>query len=346
MAARVRTWQAVVLLLTASCTGAGEQDSFDRRTESPALEQAQEQTEQDDEDTGYADLVERVEPSVVTARTDDGVGSGVVLRSDVIVSNHHVVADRNEVDIAYADGTTSSADVVATDEVTDLAVLRTERDNLPVPEYRKDLPRQGDTAIAIGSPLGFENSVTSGIISGLHREIPGSDPEDRSLVDLIQTDTPISPGNSGGALLDSAGRVVGINEAYIPPRTGAVSLGFAIPAATVLETTDELLSEGVATHPFLGLSLGRLTPEIRDQLDTGVEHGVVVLEVADGEPADAAGLRRGDVLVRFGDQQIHSVAELQTELRQSEPDQERDIEYVRDGEHRETTVTIGSRPGS
>ncbi|WP_007026038.1 S1C family serine protease [Saccharomonospora iraqiensis] len=297
-------------------------------------------------DGGYADLVEQLEPSMVTVRAGEGVGSGVVLRSDVVVTNQHVVADVEEVELVYADGAASGARVIATDEFTDLAVLRTERKNLPVPEYREQLPRQGDVAIAIGSPLGFQNSVTVGVVSGLNREIPGSAAQgNRSLVDLIQTDASISPGSSGGALLDSRGRVVGINEAYIPPSAGAVSLGFAIPSSTVVDTTEELLRDGVATHAYLGASLGRLTPSIRDRLGIEAERGALVLGVEPGGPAAEAGLRRGDVVVGLGDTRVRDVEDVLSALRRSEPGQQRALEYLRDGQRQRTTVTIGERQG-
>ncbi|HEX2214532.1 MAG TPA: trypsin-like peptidase domain-containing protein, partial [Mycobacterium sp.] len=207
--------------------------------------------------TGFADLVERVSPSVVTIQLPGGVGSGVVLRPDIIVTNAHVVGNAREVTIGFADGINATGEVLAADDVTDLAVVRSERGDLPVPEYRSDLPRPGEIAVAIGSPLGFENTVTAGIISGLNRNIPDSAVASSSLVDLIQTDASISPGNSGGALLDADGRVVGINEAYIPPAAGAVSLGFAIPTSTVLDVTEQLLTDGRATHSFLGVSTSR-----------------------------------------------------------------------------------------
>ncbi|HEX2133895.1 MAG TPA: trypsin-like peptidase domain-containing protein [Actinophytocola sp.] len=295
---------------------------------------------------GYADLVERVGPSVVTVLTDGGLGSGVVLREDVVVTNAHVVGEQREVTIAYADATRSPGEVLATDPVTDLAVIRTERTGLPVPEYREELPRPGEVAVAIGSPLGFENSVTAGIISGLHREIPGSATRTQSLVDLIQTDASISPGNSGGALLDSAGRVVGINEAYIPPAAGAVSLGFAIPSATVVDVAEQLLTDGEATHAYLGVSLGRLTPAIREQLGVAVEHGALVLDVDQNGPAADAGVRQGDVVVEFADQEIRSVEDLLSALRGTEPDQSVTAVVARGDTREDLTVTIGARATS
>lgn len=333
---------AAAAVLVTGCTG--EQDT----SGTPSGGQGGEPntTVRAPQNSGFAALVESVEPSVVTVRTPaDGIGSGVVLRENVVVTNQHVVGDQRQVTVTYADGTESGATVLATDRITDLAVLRTERGGLPVPEFREQLPRPGEWAVAIGSPLGFENSVTAGIVSGLNREIPGSANRTRSLVNLIQTDASISPGNSGGALLDAEGRVIGINEAYIPPSAGAVSLGFAIPTSTVLDTTRELLEDGTATHPYLGVSLSRLTDSIRQQLGIQAEDGALVLGVEPGGPAADAGLRRGDVLVGFGDTQVASVEELLTALRRSEPGQQVRLEYIRDGQRQQATITIGSREG-
>jgi serine protease Do len=294
---------------------------------------------------GYADVVERVSPSVVTVQTNGSQGSGVVLRPDVVVTNAHVVGDAREVSIAFADGAVSTGQVVATDAVTDLAVVRTDRTNLPVPQFRTDLPRPGEVSLAIGSPLGFENTVTAGIISGLHRDIPGSAAQSASLVDLIQTDASISPGNSGGALLDSAGRVVGINEAYIPPAVGAVSIGFAIPSATVLDVADQLLTTGRATHPYLGVSVGQLTTSIQHQLGVQVDDGALVLAVDVGGPGAAAGLRPGDVVIEFAGKPIKTVEDLLGSLRQTRPDTQQPLVFIRGGDRHEVSVMVGSREG-
>ncbi|PSL57395.1 S1-C subfamily serine protease [Saccharothrix carnea] len=293
--------------------------------------------------TSYADLVERTAPHVVTIRTDGGLGSGVVFRSDVVVTNQHVVGEQQDVVVEYADGQQSSGEVLATDVVTDLAVVRTERKDLPVPEYREDLPRPGDPVLALGSPLGFENTVTAGIVSGLHREIPGSAAQTRALVDLIQTDAPISPGNSGGALLDTEGRVVGINEAYIPPAAGAVSLGFAIPAATAVDVAEQLLDDGSATHPYLGVSLGRLTDDIRERFGVTADEGVLVLRLDDGGPAADAGVRAGDVVVELAGQQVREVEDVLGALRRTEPGEQVDLVVVRDGQRQELSVQIAAR---
>ncbi|MGQ0481626.1 MAG: S1C family serine protease [Pseudonocardia sp.] len=294
--------------------------------------------------TSYADLVERLEPSVVTVRTDGGQGSGVVFRPDVVVTNQHVVGDTRQVVIGYADGTESPGTVLATDRVTDIAVVRTERTGLPVPTYRTELPRPGDPVLALGSPLGFEGTVTAGIVSGLGREVPGSARRTQALIDLIQTDAAISPGNSGGALIDAGGQVVGINEAYIPPGAGAVSIGFAIPAATAVDIAEQLLADGTATHPYLGVSLNQLTPSIRQALGVRADAGALVLRAEPGGPAAAAGVRDGDVITMFAGQPVRTVEDVLAALRGAQPGQAVPITVERGGDPVELTVTVGTRP--
>jgi S1-C subfamily serine protease len=146
-------------------------------------------------------------------------------------------------------------------------------------------------------------------------------------------------------LVDAAGQVVGINEAYLPPATGAVSLGFAIPAATAADVAEQLLADGTATHAFLGVTLGQLTPQIGRQFDVGVESGALVRSVQAGGPADAAGLRPGDVVVALGGQAVGSVEDLLGALRNTEPGQQVPVEVVRDGQRQQLPVTVGSSPG-
>ncbi|HVL82710.1 MAG TPA: trypsin-like peptidase domain-containing protein [Pseudonocardia sp.] len=289
-----------------------------------------------------ADVVAALMPSVVTVRTGQGVGSGVVYRPDVVITNQHVVGDAREVLVEFADGTSSPGSVLATDVTTDLAVVRTERTGLPVPEYRTELPRPGEPVLAIGSPLGFEGTVTAGVVSALNRQIPGSAAQSRALVDLIQTDAAISPGNSGGALIDRYGRVIGINEAYIPPAAGAVSIGFAIPAATAVDVADQLLEDGTATHPYLGVSTGRITPELQRQLGVPAAGGALVLGVEPGGPAAEAGVRPGDVVVALGEQEVGNIEDLLGALRGVEPGQRTVLTVVRGGEQLDLPVVVGS----
>ena len=296
-------------------------------------------------------VVARVEPSVVTVITPHGLGSGVVYRNDVIVTNEHVVAVQegssdvfHKVKISYADGTESRGTVMASDLTDDLAVIRPSRSNLPPLKFDTALPPAGQTVLAIGSPLGFENTVTEGIVSGTGREIPGSGTNGPPLVDLIQTDAAISPGNSGGALLDTQGRVVGINEAYIPPNSGAVSIGFAIPSATVVDVANQLIRTGHVSHPYLGVSIGRLTPQIREALGLHVSSGAIVLGVQSGGPAAHAGIRPGDVIVKLAGQKVSSVTDLLAALRNTKPGQTVPITVVRRSQTKTLKVKIGVRP--
>ena len=299
------------------------------------------------------EIVQKAQPSIVTvfaersdghAGTGQAVGSGVIYRSDgIILTNHHVVANTSRIEVALADGSRIPGRVTATDADTDLAVIRVDRTGLPAAEFQKALPQVGNLAVALGSPLGFENTVTAGIVSGLHRSIPGSAAETRSLVDLIQTDAAISPGNSGGALVDASGRVVGLSVAYVPPQQGAVAVGFAIPAATAARVADELLEHGHARHAYLGLQPAALTPEIARELHvTG--GGALVYALAPDGPAAKAGIRSGDVLTAVGAVKIASVEELFAALRQHDPGERVSISYVRDGHMHSTQAPITDRP--
>jgi serine protease DegQ len=291
------------------------------------------------------DLVDRVEPSVVAILTEEGQGSGVVWDGDgAVVTNHHVVTGAAQVEVAFADGQRVDAKVVATDPQTDLAVVRADRSELPAASFADALPRVGELAIAIGNPLGFENTVTAGIISGLGRAIPGAAQEAPALIDLIQTDAAISPGNSGGALVNAEGRVVGINVAYIPPTTGAESLGFAIPAPTVRDVVNQLIDTGRVRHAFFGVRPGRLTPEIARQLDVEQDRGVVVLEVTPGSPAASAAIEPGDVLLRAGDRELQSVEDFLAVLRSRDPGDSLEVTLARGGDEQTVTVRLGERP--
>ena len=293
-------------------------------------------------------IVRKVEPSVVTISHDQGTGSGVVWSKDgVVITNAHVVGDVRDVEVAFFDGRRADGRVRATDPDTDLAVVDTERKDLQPATFQEELPAVGELAVAMGSPLGFQNTITAGIISGLHREIPGSAQQGiRSLVDLIQTDAAISPGNSGGALVNGRGQVVGINVAYIPPEQGAVAIGFAIPGATAVDVVGQLLKNGRATHSYLGIQPDQVTREVAGQLGLDRAAGVVVLEVVQGGPADRAGLRPGDVIVRMGDAAVDTVEDLFGELRQRKPSSQVRITFIRDRREQQATVTLADRPSS
>jgi S1-C subfamily serine protease len=298
-------------------------------------------------------IVQQAQPSIVTifteqsaggAGTSQGVGSGVIYRADgIILTNHHVVADATRTEVALADGSRVPGRVIASDPDTDLAVIRIDRKGLPAAEFHKPLPQVGELAVVLGSPLGFEKTVTAGIVSGLHRSIPGSASETRALVDLIQTDAAISPGNSGGAMVDAGGRVLGISVAYVPPQQGAVAVGFAIPAATATRVADELLEHGRVRHAYLGLQPAALTSEVARELHV-TDGGVLVYAVAPDGPAAKAGIRPGDVLTAVGTQKVTNVEELFAALRQHGPGKAVAISYLRDGKSSTAQAQITDRP--
>ena len=296
-------------------------------------------------DMTIPEIVEAVEPSVVTIFTEGGLGSGVIYTEDgLILTNEHVIRGNEDVEVAFADGQRVSGAVEAADVVSDLALVRADRTGLPAATFQSGLPRIGELAVVLGSPLGFENTATSGIISGLHREIPGSASSSQSLVDLIQTDAAISPGNSGGAVVNGRGEIIGISEAYIPPAQGAVALGFAIPAPTAVEVAEELREDGTAEHAFMGLAPGAITPVIAEQLDLQDTSGVVVLSVSEGGPAADAGIRPGDIITSIEDEELSAPEDLLAALRQRDPGQRIAVDLRRGTETRTVDVDLSDRP--
>ncbi len=310
-----------------------------------------------------AEVAAEVEPSVVQVNVEaiettpfgseprEGLGSGVIYREDgYIITNNHVVEGASEVNVAFADGSIEEGEVVGGDPSTDIAVVRVDRDDLPAADFAEDLDlRLGQLAVAVGSPSGFQSTVTSGVISGLGREIPaeltGGLQQDPALVDLIQTDAPISPGNSGGALANRSGEVVGINVAYLPPgQTGAVDIGFAIPSPTAISVADQLIEDGEADHPYLGVSLTTLTPQIAESFGVAVQSGALVVNVDPNGPAAAAGLEPGSVITGIDGQKVEDVGDLLAALRGYGPGDEVEITAATEGEARDVSVQLGERP--
>jgi serine protease Do len=312
-------------------------------------------------DEPVAQVAAEVEPSVVQVNVSgvertpfgtqkqEGIGSGVIYRSDgYIITNNHVVEGARTVEVAFADGTTEQGEVVGTDQITDLAVIKVNRDGLPAASFSDDKQLAvGQLTVAIGSPSGFQSTVTSGVLSGMGREFPPEltgGQQESSLVDLLQTDAPISPGNSGGALADRDGQVIGINVAYLPPNeTGAEGIGFAIPSYTVVSVADQLIKSGEAQHPYLGVAVSDLTPQVSNRFGVSAESGALIAKVEPGGPADGAGIRAGDVVTGLDSTDIRSSGDLLSALRQYQPGDKVELTVLRDSQESTLDVRLGER---
>ena len=292
--------------------------------------------------------VSGIEQTPFGAQKQEGLGSGVIYRSDgYIITNNHVVEGSRDVEVAFADGTTERGEVVGTDPTTDIALVSVDRNDLPAADFASGDPIVGQTAVAVGSPSGFESTVTSGIISGTGREVPaeytGGTPAP-SLVDLIQTDAAISPGNSGGALADREGRVMGIDVAYLPPaETGAENIGFAIPSATAVSVADQLIEDGEAVHPYVGVYLSDLTQQTASKFGSPVDSGALIEEVEPGSPADDAGIHRGDIVTAAGSEEVRSSGDLLSALRDYMPGDTVELKVLRNGEKTTLQVNLAER---
>jgi S1-C subfamily serine protease len=268
------------------------------------------------------EIAKAVLPSVARVDVGQGSGSAVIYRPDgYLVTNNHVVAGAQQVEVTLADGQRRSAEVVGTAEFSDLAVLRIDERNLPAATFADEIPEVGSTAVAIGSPFGLDATVTAGVISAHDRELQGGG---ASLGGLIQTDAAINPGNSGGALADDRGRVIGINTAILSESGANAGVGFSVPSTSVVPLADQIIETG--------------------RVAFDVTEGAVVLEVTPGTPADEAGLQPEDIIVEFDGQEIDSMLALHTRVLIHQPGDEVTITYFRDSERQQTTLTLDERP--
>jgi len=247
-----------------------------------------------------------------------GTGSGFIISADgVVITNAHVVDGSDEVTVTLKGGRSFPGLVKGSDPVTDIAVIQIQGENLPTVSLGdSDQVQPGMWVVAIGNPLGLDNTVTAGIISATGRSASEVGVPDKR-VSFLQTDAAINPGNSGGPLLDSSGRVIGVNTAII---RGAQGLGFSIPINTARRIAEQLLLYGEVQHPYLGIQMVTLTPALKDQINAEgsttvtVEQGVVIAAVQAGSPAAQAGLQRGDVITQIGSQPITSADQVQQQV--------------------------------
>ncbi|MEZ5264463.1 MAG: PDZ domain-containing protein [Acidimicrobiales bacterium] len=227
--------------------------------------------------------------------------------------------------------------------MVDLAVLATDRPRTPAATFADELPEVGSFALAMGNPLGRELG-DGGHRLGTAPPDPGFGRSGTSLVDLIQTDAAISPGNSGGALVGPDGRIIGINVAYLPPQGGAVALGFAVPATTVTRVIPQLIDTGRAEHAFLGVQPGPITPQVAQRFGLPSDDGVLVLDAEPSQPAAEAGIRPGDVIVAFDGTDLRTVEDLLAEIARSRPGDTVTLEVLRGTERVELDATLSDRP--
>ncbi|HEX3900238.1 MAG TPA: trypsin-like peptidase domain-containing protein [Mycobacteriales bacterium] len=379
--ARSRRWTALVVAATAFVFGGGgvavgadllNHDSSAPVTSSGLTVGSASSVALSNDPKSYAAIAAKVLPSVVninvTSQSESDTGSGIVLRSDgYILTNNHVVAaasDGGQISVTFNDGSNSTAKVVGTDPLDDLAVIKVSKSGLTPATLGDSSDIQvGDPVLAVGSPLGLQGTVTEGIVSALNRPVQTEDDSQQqqqqdpfgfgfgenstpqattepTVIDAIQTDAAINPGNSGGALVDSAGQVVGINSAIaslgstdLSGQSGSIGVGFAIPINQAKVIASELIETGHATHPLLGVTLADATSA--DGADQAL-----VRSVTAGGPAAKAGLKEGDVITAINGHPTAGADAVIAFVRSFQPGDDVTVTYVRSGSTKTATVTL------
>ena len=335
-----------------------------------------------DVQNSYADVLSRVTPAVVTVRAsrrtreaqqfpfmDDpafreffgerfrqqqprgeerverGLGSGVIVSADgYILTNHHVIDGAQDIRVELNDGRQFTAKVVGSDQPSDLAVLKVEATGLPVlPLGDSDRARVGDVALAVGNPLGIGQTVTSGIVSAKGRTTGLSD---GSFEDFIQTDAAINRGNSGGALVNTSGELIGINSQIFSPTGGNIGIGFAIPSNMAKDVMGQLIKTGRVRRGMLGVNIQNLTADLASSLGLNQARGAIVSGVQAGGPADRAGVRRGDIITAFNGTPVSDNNTLRNAVARTQPGSTATLTVSRDGREQQLRVTLAELPGN
>jgi serine protease DegQ len=270
------------------------------------------------------------------------LGSGVIVSADgYILTNNHVVEAADEIEVGLADGRKEVAKIVGTDPETDLAVIRINARNLPVMVLgHPEQARVGDVVLAIGNPFGVGQTVTMGIISALGR----NNLHINHFENFIQTDAAINFGNSGGALVDSSGNLLGINTAIYSQTGGSVGIGFAIPVSTAKSVLDAIIKHGQVVRGWVGIESQDITPELADSFGLARQSGAIIAGVVRGGPADRAGIRPGDILLDVEGKQVANTAEMLNLIAQLVPGGKAKMTVMRRNRQSTLDVTVGTRP--
>ncbi len=370
----VRAPLAALLLLTMLAFGA----CANRSSATPAANQAPPQfvtSSNAAPSNSYADVVSHVAPGVVTIRSarrvrapqqmpfmndptmrqffgdrapqqqqpegrEHGLGSGVIVTADgYILTNHHVIDGAEDITVELSDRKTVTAKIIGSDPPSDLAVLKVDLNNLPVVALgNSDQVRVGDVVLAIGNPLGIGQTVTSGIISAKGRATGLSD---GTFEDFLQTDAPINKGNSGGALVNTNGDLIGINSQILSPSGGSIGIGFAIPVNMARSVMEQLLKGGKVHRGQLGVTVQPVTSELAVSLGMNEAKGVIISSVQPGSGADKAGLRQRDVITSLNETPINDSNDLRNKVAGTQPGTQVTLTIMRENREQQVKVTLG-----
>ena len=311
-----------------------------------------------------ASIAQKITPSIVNIdiRTapqrgsfldtgaQEGTGSGVIYSADgYILTNNHVVRDAQEITVTLASGQELKGKKVGADPDNDVAVVKVEKTGLPALKLgNSDSLKVGELVVAVGSPFGFEQSVTAGIISALHRSVSAGEGDQASVVltDLIQTDAAINPGNSGGALCDSRGRLVGLNTLIATAAGGSEGVGFAIPMNNASRVADDIIAGRPVSHPYIGILGQSVSKSIATEYNLPVEKGAYVTRVVPGGPADKAGIKTGDIIVEVDGKQVSGMDDVVSAVRKRKVGDKVSVTYYSGNDRKTAEVTLEEKPKS